>query len=116
MGDSQTRIARLRALLEEESVEPTLHALRERRSEILAVAERRKASNVRVFGSVSRGDSDVESDVDFLVEMAPGATLFDLIGLEQDLADLLGRPVDVLTENAISRHMREDPRKHAVRI
>jgi uncharacterized protein len=94
----------------------TLLALRQRRSAILAIAERRRASNVRIFGSVGRGEAGPGSDIDFLVDMAPDATLIDLIGLEQDLAELLGTRVEVITENQISPMMREDPRKTAVRI
>jgi uncharacterized protein len=109
------------AQLEEDTVAnlpagPTLRALRERRAEILALAERRRARNVRVFGSVGRGDAGADSDIDILVDMDPNATLIDLIGLEQDLSELLGRRVDVVTEDGVSPLMRENPTATAVRI
>ena len=55
-------------------------------------------------------------DVDLLVEMETGATLFDVIGLEQDLADMLRRSVDVLTESSDTALMRDDARRTAVRL
>ena len=80
----------------------TLQELRDRRrNEILRVAAQRGARNVRVFGSVARGDNDDKSDVDFLVEMEPGRTLFDLSGLLLDLESLLHVSVDVVTERGL---------------
>ena len=81
----------------------TLQELRDRRrEEILRVAASRGARNVRVFGSVARGDSDEKSDVDFLVEMEPGRTLFDLSGLLLDLEVATHVSVDVVTEPAFA--------------
>lgn len=77
------------------------------REEIAALAARHGAANVRIFGSVARGTAGPESDVDFLVEMEPGRSLFDLGGLTADLGDLLGRRVDVVTEPALSRYFRD---------
>lgn len=57
------------------------------------------ASNVRVFGSVARGEDTESSDIDLLVEMEPERSLLDLIGLRNDLKDLLGSEVDVCTDN-----------------
>ena len=71
--------------------------LKEKRDAILDIAEKHGARNVRIFGSVARGDFDEKSDLDFLVEMEPGKTLFDLGGLAYDLEKLLGRRVDVCT-------------------
>ncbi len=65
------------------------------------------ARNVRVFGSVVRGDADAASDVDLLVEMEPGRSLLDLVGLWQDLEDLLGTHVDVLSDGGVSPHLLE---------
>jgi predicted nucleotidyltransferase len=76
---------------------PTLVALRARREELLAVAARHGARNVRVFGSVARDEADEASDVDVLVDMEPGRTLSDLVALEQDLGELLGCRVEVGT-------------------
>lgn len=78
-----------------------------RRDEILKLAAKRGAKNVRVFGSVARGDSDERSDVDFLVEMEPGRTLFDLSGLLLDLEAVLHTPVDVVTEKGLRPRVRE---------
>jgi predicted nucleotidyltransferase len=74
----------------------TLQELRERRSEILHIAAARGATNVRAFGSVDRGEAGPESDVDFLVDLAPERTLFDMSGLILDLEDALGHKVDVV--------------------
>lgn len=81
--------------------------LRARRSEILSLAERHGARNVRVFGSVVRGEDRPESDVDFLVEVERGRSLLDLIELEQDLSEMLGRPVEVLTDRGLNPHLQE---------
>jgi uncharacterized protein len=77
---------------------PALADLRRRRAEILAAAAARGARRVRVFGSVARGDASASSDVDFLVDLEDGRSLFDLGGLLMDLRDLLGCEVDVTTE------------------
>ena len=80
--------------------------LREKRDEILRLCASYGARNLRVFGSVARGEADVGSDVDFLVEMEPGRSLFDLGGLQYDLERLLGRPVDVVTERGLKPRIR----------
>jgi predicted nucleotidyltransferase len=74
----------------------TLEDLRARREEILRIAATRGAHNVRLFGSVARGTAGPESDVDFLVDLEPGRTLFDLSGLILDLEEALGRRVHVV--------------------
>jgi predicted nucleotidyltransferase len=84
-----------------------LLSLRERRSEILRCASAHGASNVRVFGSTARGEAESGSDIDLLVEMAPGRSLLDLVGLWQDLEELLGAHVDVLSEGGLSPHLRD---------
>jgi predicted nucleotidyltransferase len=88
-------------------VQINLRRLRARRQEILGCATDHGARNVRVFGSTARGDADASSDVDLLVEMEPGRNLLDLVGLWQDLEDLLGTHVDVLTDGGVSPHMRD---------
>ncbi|MGE3277149.1 MAG: nucleotidyltransferase family protein [Vicinamibacterales bacterium] len=77
------------------------------REQILRIAARHGARNVRVFGSVARGDDHADSDIDLLVEMADDRSLLDLVSLEQDLAELLGRTVDVLTDAAIEPALRD---------
>lgn len=85
----------------------TLENLRSRRrSDILRVAAARGAHNIRVFGSVARGESDERSDVDFLVDLEPGRTLFDLSGLLLDLEVLLDTSVDVVTERGLRPQIR----------
>ncbi len=82
-------------------------SLLERRQDILDLAARHGARNVRVFGSFARGDQRVDSDVDLLVDVEAGRTLLDVIGLEQDLEQLLGRKVDVQTEGGLSPYLHE---------
>ncbi|HAJ62627.1 MAG TPA: DNA polymerase subunit beta [Cyanobacteria bacterium UBA8543] len=71
--------------------------LQEKREEILSLATKHGASNVRIFGSVVRGEARQDSDVDFLVELESNRSLLDRVALIQDLEDLLGRKVDVAT-------------------
>lgn len=78
----------------------TLAALRARRHEILTLAARYGAYNVRVFGSVARGDTHPASDVDLLVSFAAGTSLFELSGFWQDIQELLGVAVDVVEDHA----------------
>jgi predicted nucleotidyltransferase len=88
--------------------------LKHKRDEILATAARYGASNVRIFGSVARGEADEASDVDFLVDMAPGRSLLDLGGLLVELQELLGRPVDVTTPNGLKPRIRQRVLNEAV--
>lgn len=80
--------------------------IRMKRDEILRIATRYGATNVRIFGSVARGDAEDDSDVDFLVEFEPGRSLIDHVALIQDLEDLLGVKVDVVTESALHWYVR----------
>jgi predicted nucleotidyltransferase len=90
--------------------------LTKKRDEIIKVAMVHGARNIRVFGSVARGEADERSDVDFLVEMEPGRSLFDLGGLLMDLQDVLGRDVDVVTERGLNPRIRERVLKEAVAL
>ena len=83
----------------------TLAELRARRADILAIAARHGASDVRVFGSIARGDGGPHSDIDVLVTLAPGRTLLDLGGLQYELETFLGRRVDVLTDRGMSAEL-----------
>ena len=87
-----------------------------KREDILRVAARHGARKVRVFGSVARGEADETSDIDFLVELEPGRTLFDLGGLLMDLRDLLGREVDVVTERGLKTRIRTRVLQEAVAL
>lgn len=77
------------------------------RAELLALARKRGATGVRVFGSMSRGDSSGNSDVDLLVTLAPGTSALALGGLLLDAQELLGRRVDVVTEAGLHPALRE---------
>lgn len=77
---------------------PTLAELRARRAEIFEIASRHGVFNIRVFGSVARGDATDSSDVDLLVDVETGRSLFDLGAFYMDLRDLLGYELDVGTE------------------
>lgn len=81
--------------------------LKENRGNILRIASQHGAYNVRVFGSVVRDDTDTESDIDFLVDMEPDRSLFDLGGLLMDLKALLKRDVDVVTEKSLHWYIRD---------
>lgn len=78
-----------------------------RRSEIVQIARLHGASNIRIFGSVARGDGDQNSDIDFLIDLEHGRSLLDLGGLLMDLQKLLGRSVDVVTEKGLKPRIRE---------
>lgn len=86
--------------------------LRAKRQEILSLAARHRARSLKVFGSFARGDAD--SDVDFLVELGPGATLIDLGSLQMDLQDLLGRKVDVVEPDALHWAIRDRVLREAI--
>jgi predicted nucleotidyltransferase len=73
----------------------------DKKEQILALAAKYGASNVRVFGSVANGTANTNSDIDFLVDMEEGRSLFDMGGLLMDLQELFGRKVDVVTENGL---------------
>ena len=78
-----------------------------KRADILAISARHGARNVRIFGSVARNDADAASDVDFLVDMETGRSLFDLGGLYMDLHELLGCSIDLVTEHGLRSRIRE---------
>jgi len=88
--------------------------LKLKREDIVRVATLHGALNVRVFGSVARGEADETSDIDFLVEMAPGRSLLDMGGLLMELRELLQRDVDVVSERGLRREIRERVLREAV--
>ena len=87
-----------------------------KRDEILRIAAKHGARSVRVFGSAARGEAQPDSDIDVLVDLEPGRSLLDIIAIKQDLEDLTGREVHVVTEAAISPYIRERVLKEAVRL
>ena len=81
-----------------------------------AFSAKHGAYNVRIFGSVARGEADRESDVDVLVDLEPGRNLLDLGGLLMDLQELLQCQVDVVTERGLRPRIRERVLAEAVRL
>jgi len=90
--------------------------LRSKRSEILDLAEHHGAHNVRVFGSVARGEAGPQSDIDLLVDLEPGRSLLDLGGLLMDLRDLLQVSVDVGTVAMLKERIRDRVLREAVAL
>ncbi len=86
---------------------PLQNLLTQKREEIISLAAKYDAVNVRIFGSVARGDDRPDSDIDFLVDVQRQWSLFDHIGLMQDLEDLLGRKVDLLPADNIRDFCRD---------
>lgn len=91
-----------------------LETLQSQKAQILEIADKYGASNIRVFGSVARGEANGDSDIDLLVDLEPGRSLLDHIGLIQDLADLLGRSVDVATPSALHERIKDRVMQDAV--
>jgi predicted nucleotidyltransferase len=79
----------------------TLELVRARREEVLRIAANHGARNVRVFGSVARGDARPDSDVDFLIDTEPVTSSWFPAGLVQDLESLLGRRVEVIRDEVL---------------
>jgi predicted nucleotidyltransferase len=88
--------------------------VKEKREEILQIAAKHGAYNVRLFGSVARGEAGPESDVDFLIEMEEGRSLFDLADLLADLQDLLNCKVDISEPEGLHWFIRDQILKEAV--
>jgi uncharacterized protein len=95
---------------------PSIDDLARVRGQILTIAARHGAGNVRVFGSVARGEADAASDIDVLVDFEPGRSLLDLAALLVDLEDLLGHPVDVVTEPGLKARIRQRVLAEAVPV
>jgi hypothetical protein len=92
----------------------TLNDLRAHREAILELAARYGVSNVRVFGSVARGDSGPDSDIDLLVTANKGTTIFDLVGLWLDLKALLGCEVSLLSDGGLGERFKRRIEKDLV--
>jgi predicted nucleotidyltransferase len=93
-----------------------LDVIRGQRETILRLARSYGIRRVRIFGSVARGADRPESDVDVLVDFEPGRSLLDQVGFEQDLEELLGRPVDVVSEGGISPYLEAQILREAVAL
>ncbi len=81
--------------------------IQQRKARIEQIAAVHHAVNLRVFGSVARGQEQPNSDIDFLVEFLPGSTLVDHFGLMDDLSAELGRKVDVVSDRALNKHIKQ---------
>ena len=90
--------------------------MKQKRAEIISIAERNGGRKVRIFGSLARGDSGMDSDVDFLIELEPERSLLDIVAIKQDLEDLLQRKVDVVTESAVSPYIRKEIVRQAISL
>ena len=90
--------------------------IQDRRDEILAIAKKHGAKSVRVFGSFARGEEKLESDLDIIVETEKGTSLLDIIAIKQDIEELLGHKVDVVTEASISPYIRNKVIGEAVNL
>lgn len=85
---------------------PHERALARHRSRVIAAGRRHGARNLRVFGSIARGEEGGQSDVDLLVDLEPGRTLLDLTGFRREVADILGVDVDAATEDMLKPRAR----------
>ena len=94
----------------------TQETIRQHRDAILALAQQYGAHDVRIFGSVARGDASVASDLDLIVRFDPDRSLFDHGGLLMDLQDLLGMKVDVIDEEGMRPRFRQHVMKEAVAL
>ena len=88
--------------------------LGDKRPEALRLVQHHGVVRVRVFGSAARGSAVPASDLDLLVDLAPGRGLLDLVAIKQDLEDLLDRQVDVVTEASLSPYLRDAVLREAV--
>ncbi len=92
----------------------SIKLLKTKRKDILRIASKYGARNIRIFGSLARGEAREDSDIDFLVDMEPGRSLFDLGGLLMDLQNLLAQKVDVVTEKGLRPRIRDRVLKEAL--
>ena len=94
----------------------TLQSLRARKPQIQQVAGQYGVHNIRVFGSVARGEDTANSDIDLLVDMEETRSLLDLVGFQQSVQAILKQPTDILTENSISPYLRESILREAISL
>ena len=119
IGRSQPEVSRLIRAYRATRFQPSSplgRILAQHRNEILALAHAHKVSNVRIFGSVVRGQDDEASDIDLLVDLDPGADLLDLAALDIDLERLLGHPVDIVPARMLKPHVALSALADAVKL
>ena len=90
--------------------------IRAKRDEIQRIAAKHGARNIRVFGSVARGEARPDSDVDFLIDVEPVTSSWFPAGLVQDLENLLGRRVEVVTERGLNHLIRDEVLREALPV
>jgi uncharacterized protein len=90
--------------------------LQQQKAVILAIANQYHAVNIRVFGSVVRGEEREDSDIDLLVDFLPGSTLLDQVGLIDELSTILGRKVDIVSERSLNKYLRQRILQEAVTL
>lgn len=90
--------------------------LQKKREEILKIAAEHGASNVRVFGSVARGEADLNSDIDFLIDLEKNRSPWFPVRLIRDLENLLGCKVDVVTENGLKERIKQRVLQEAIKL
>jgi uncharacterized protein len=93
-----------------------LEQLRQKRAEILAIADKYGATNIRIFGSVARGDDRPDSDIDILIDQQRRWSLFEHVGMMQDLEDLLNCKVDLATADALRAKIKDRIFKDAIAL
>lgn len=119
IGRSQPEVSRLLRTHRDRRFRPSSplgRVLARHRDEIIALARTHNVTNVRVFGSVLRGEDDPTSDIDLLVDLAPGADLFDLAALDVELERLLGHPVDIVPVRMLKPHIAASALTDAVEL
>lgn len=87
--------------------------IKSKKNEIITLADKHGAYNIRIFGSVARGQADENSDIDFLVDFRPDVSLLDWSDLWIQLEDLLGRKVDIATEKILKERIKDRVLKEA---
>jgi uncharacterized protein len=95
---------------------PLLETLLEKRLELIAAARRHGAFNIRLFGSVVRGEETPSSDVDFLVDLAEDCGFDDYLALAEELEALIGRKVDLVTSRGVSPFLKPLIEREALRL
>ena len=90
--------------------------LRSKRDSILSIATMHGAKRIKVFGSFARGEDKPGSDIDVIVNLEEGRSLFDMIALKNDLEELFGRKVDVVTEDSVHWYIKEKIIQEAIEI
>jgi predicted nucleotidyltransferase len=94
----------------------TLENVKKKRQRIFEVAREHGAENIRIFGSVARGEAGPQSDIDFLISLEPGRSALDIGGFLMDLQDLLGCRVDIVTESGLNKLIKDQVLKEAVSL